>query len=43
MQDLHDWWQRRTKGERALANVACLLFILLAGIDIGRALHQATH
>jgi hypothetical protein len=43
MQTFDNWWQRRSKSERALASIACLVLILLAGIDIGRTLYQATH
>lgn len=43
METFSAWWQARSDGERTAAAIACLAFIFLAGIDIGRALFEATH
>ena len=43
MEEFNDWWRHRSKAEAVTMTIACLIFILLAGVDIGRALYQATH
>ena len=43
MDDLTTWWEARTKGEHAAASIVCVVFIFVAGIEIGRALYDATH
>jgi hypothetical protein len=43
MEQFSLWWERRSKAEAAACSMACLIFIFVAGIDIGRALYQATH
>jgi len=43
MQDFNAWWQGRSKREVILMVAALYLLIFVAGIDIGRALYQATH
>jgi hypothetical protein len=43
MQQFNLWWQRRSKAEVAAYSIACVLLIFVTGIEIGRALYQATH
>ena len=43
MQQFALWWGRRSKVEVVTYSIACLIFIFVAGIDIGRAIYQATH
>ncbi|WP_272952894.1 hypothetical protein [Deinococcus alpinitundrae] len=38
-----DWWQNIPKSQKLVWTVLCLTFIFFAGMDIGRALHQAIH
>jgi hypothetical protein len=43
MEQFNLWWGSRSKAEVAACSIACLVFIFVAAIDIGRALYQATH
>ena len=43
MQDFYVWWQQRSKAEVITMIIALYSLIFAAGIDIGRALYQATH
>ena len=43
MQQFNLWWRDRSKAEVAGYSIACVIFIFVAGIDIGRAIYQATH
>ena len=43
MQSFELWWKQHSKAEASVMTIACLILIFAAGIDIGRALFQATH
>ena len=43
MEDFNAWWQGRSKREAIVMILTLYVLIFAAGIDIGRALYQATH
>ena len=43
MQDFTTWWSERSTGERIGYTIAVWTLTFWGGIEIGRALFQATH
>lgn len=43
MQGVYVWWNERTKAERRGYMVGCWMLTFWGGIEVGRALFQATH
>ena len=43
MSDYASWWRQLPKRQRGLWLIACYVLIFYGAMDVGHAIHQATH